>query len=506
MAGFLEKSQKTIKSMIKKPSIMAAAACLFLAFGVDGTTPKLAIPIMAGGLFFIICMTAIWVTRKKLDTGKIIFTIAFLGFLIKTVYIIYTGVETRQQDVYTFGEPEGHAGYIEYIYHNLRLPDFDPRNIWQYYHPPFHHILVVIWLKINTLFGIGWDRAKENIQVLTLFYSALYMIVSLKLFREIGFKKYGLIIAFAIVSFHPAFIILAGSVNNDILAILLMQCAIYYTIRWYKEPVAANMIKVALCIGFGMMTKLSVGIIAPAIAFVFLYHFFTDKEKRADFFRQFIAFAVICVPLALWWGFRNKILFDVPFMYVPSLGINSHQYIGNYSTFQRLLDFSLYQFKSVFVAWGDPYFEHNVFIGLLKSAVFGEQHLGNGKTFIELPAIILFYSNLVVVAISVVSMIWGFFKRLVSPDSIIKTFIILIYLTIVTSYIQFCFSFPHTCTQNIRYATPAIFIGAVFIGLFADRLSEMKKGVKTISLSLITAAVIVFAGATLTFYTALAFA
>lgn len=505
MASISDKSIKKLRAIATRPSLLVAIACLYFAFALDGTIYKMAIPVIVGGLTLISCLTVIWAAQRKLDSDKVIFIIAFLGFLIKAGYILYTGVESRQQDVYSFGKPEGHAGYIEYIYHRLKLPDFDPRTIWQYYHPPLHHIIVAIWLKINTFLGIGWERAKENIQVLTLFYSTLYMILSYKIFKEIGLKKIALIIAFAIISCHPTFIILSGSVNNDMLAILFMQGGIYFTIRWYKETSYQNIIKIALCIGFGMMTKLSVGIIAPAIAFVLFFRFLNEEEKRAGYFKQFLLFGLICFPLGLWWGIRNKVLFDVPFSYVPSLGINSHQYIGDYSIFQRLLDFSAYQFKSVFVAWGEPYFEHNVFIGLLKSSVFGEQHLGNGKIWIELPALILFYSHLLIVGIAVIAMCWGFMKKLASPDSVIKTFIIFIYITVMASYVQFCFSYPHTCTQNIRYATPAIFIGVIFIGLFTDRISQIQSRVKTILISFLIASVVIFTISTVTFYTFLSF-
>lgn len=448
-----------------------ALLCLTTAFVTGGTFDSTAVVFSAVGIAALTGCAVTWTIHKRLTTGRIYFLIVASGVLLRAIYILYTGVETRQHDVYTFGEPEGHAGYIEYLYSHLHLPDFDPREIWQYYHPPFHHILVVVWLKINTALGVSWFRAKENIQVLSLLYSSLALILSYKIFSELGLKKNGMIPALSILAFHPTFIIMAGSVNNDILSIVFLLGAVYYTMLWWKTPSLPAILKIALCVGFGMMTKLSVSMAAPAIALVFLVKLILEKKKFLSYVKQFLLFGLVCAPLGLWWGVRNYILFKMPFTYVPSLGDQSHQYIGNYSVMTRLFDFSLYQFKNVFVSWGDPYFDHNVFIGLFKTSTFGEQQLmfssSAGYGFAEA----LFYANLSLILLSVAAMVWVLFKKN-TLEKMMKAFLFTLYFTFLFSYIQFCFAFPHTCTQNIRYATPCILVGTLCIGLLTEHLSE----------------------------------
>jgi hypothetical protein len=267
-----------------------------------------------------------------------------------------------------------------------------------------------------------------------------------------------------IIALHPTFIILAGSINNDMLSILLLQASVFYAILWYRKPRTEAIIKLALAIGFGMMAKLSVGLIAPAVCFLFLYRFLTNLSARRKLAGQFAAFGAICMPVGLWWGIRNLIRFGVPITYVPALEETSHQYIGHYPVWVRLFDFSFYQLQSVYVAWGDPYFEHNIFIGLLKSSVFSEQTLSSVSSPFYRFAAVLFYINLIVVLLSLISMVYLLFRKFSAYHFPLKIFIGLIYLTFMAFYIQFCFAYPHTCTQNIRYITPAIWIGALAIG------------------------------------------
>jgi len=491
------------KSALDYRFLLVVAICLFLAFIRADISKQVAMPVMVTGLAVICGLVLLWTIQKRMSTGRILILIASAGFLLRIGYTLYTGVDERQHDVYSFYHKEGHAGYIVYLYHNYRLPDFDPRTIPQYYHPPLHHAIVAFWLKLNRLMGVGWEQPKENIQMLTLFYSMSYLLLSLKIFREIGLKEVGLVLAFSVIAFHPTFLILSGSINNDMLSILLMLGGCYYTIRWYKDPSVKNILKIALCIGFGMMAKLTVVLIAPAVALVLLSRFLSEKSHRWKFIQQYIMFAVLCIPLGLWWEVRNLILFQVPITYVQKLGPDSRQYIGDYTVYQRLFDWSAYQFKNLYVAWGTPYFEHNIFLTLLKTSVFGESDLGAGNPYMGTPSAFLFYSHAVLVGVSLFAMGWVIFKKTRDYERIYKVFFSVLLITFMASYIRFCFAFPHTCTQNIRYVTLAIFVGALSIGVLAGQISQLNKGWKTMAMTCIVAPVVLFVGSSATVFTLL---
>ena len=63
----------------------------------------------------------------------------------------------------------------------------------------------------------------------------------------------------------------------------------------------------------------------------------------------------------------------MPLNYVAEIGKDSGQYIGHIDAVKRMFDFSAYQFRQLYEAWGQPYQEFNMFVGLLKTGVFDEQ-------------------------------------------------------------------------------------------------------------------------------------
>lgn len=452
------------------------AAWILLAY--QNTSPVL-IAVLG---FSILTMAVCWLISKDASNEeKWILLILAAGFLLKLIYVIYTGVGTRQHDVHNFAkDTNGHAGYIKYLYTYGHLPDFDPREQFQFYHPPLHHILAAIWVKFNQILGEPIEQCWKNIQVLTLFYSSACMILMYRILKELDFKGPGLLLSLLVFSFHPYFIFLAGSVNNDTLAILFMMLAILYTIRWSKSPTFRNIVPLALAFGLGMSTKLSVAYLAPATALVFLWKWVRTKERLLP---QFAVFALICLPLGLWWYIRCYVLFDLPFGYVPALSVQSSQYLGaRYSLLDRLFDLSGEQFQNLYISYGHydlPYLEHNIFIALLKSSVFEEQTLSQYNVQILPASFLLFYSNLVLVGFSLYGMIRGLICRSGRFGSEIRLTLLVSYGVVFLAFISFCLSFPHVCTQSFRYMTPTLFVGIIGLGCVWETGGNWTKRIMT---------------------------
>ena len=411
--------------------------------------------------------------RGKLTVRNGILLIMAAGFLIRLCYIISDPITTIQHDVGSVGSGKGgHITYIEYLYNNKMLPDFDVRTKNQFYHPPLHHIFAAVWLQIQTWMNIKYEYAFENVQLLTLFYSTLCMILSYKIYRQLDLKGISLITATAVIAFCPTFYWLAGGINNDILSITFMLGAILNTIYWYKNQTIKNIINIALCIGLGMMTKLSAWMVAPAVAFIFIYAFFKnilDKDNRniKKYIIQYISFLAVCAPLGLFWSVRNYIRDGVPIGYVLQLSKTSKQYIGDIPVMQRLFDFSAYQFSDVgdqFTMYNGSYNEFNPLVALFKTAMFDE--MVTVKNFADIDGInkMLFWSAVVIGIIGFISMIFVSFRKVKEMSVPMKIFLWLLYSVIFVSYYIFCFKFPHVCTQNIRYTVPLIVIGAYFVG------------------------------------------
>lgn len=422
----------------------------------------------------------------KISDTVIIAVLIVLGIAIRFVYVLYTGVVDRQHDVGDFTSNIGHAGYIKYWYENgLKLPDFDVRNYWQYYHPPFHHMTMAVLLKLLTMLGVSFNKASEAIQILPMLYSSLTMIVSYKIFRMVKLKGNPLIAAMAIICFHPTFIIFGGSFNNDMLLMLFMMSAIMWGLRWYREPTFGNIIPLAFCIGLGMMTKLSGWMVAPAVAFVFLVILIRNIKKPLKYIGQYALFGVICVPLGVWWQVRNLILYHVPLTYVPDLGTNSVMYSGNMPLTERLFSLGNGQLDYIYgsiTLVGAPFNEYNPTLALFKTAMFDE--CANSINDTHFPQIhvtgpILFWISVVLFLICFGCFVVSMIRKSENINGVERVYFTLVFGVILVSYYMFCIAYPLSCSFNIRFCMPLIPLCAMGLAMVLQRSESSQKAIST---------------------------
>lgn len=439
---------------------------------------------MGGAVFPIMSLLALafftaylWFS-KKLTVQNAVLVLFAAGFILRLNYVLYTPLsETtriRQHDLWGFGGDKGHSAYIEHFYNNgFSLPDFDPTTKTQFYHPPLHHLLAAMWMRILTTFGMGYSRAIGSMQFLTLFYSSCCMIVCERIFDKL--RVYGAykLTALSVVVFHPTFIILSGSVNNDILSVLFTLLAVYTALRWYKEPTTKNIMYIALSIGLGMSTKLSVALVAIPIALLFLMKLIADKKRVYENFTQFCLFGLVCIPLGLWYSVRNAVRFKVPFTYVQKLSEDSDQYIGDKTFFERIFDFSYHPFENVFLnreATGADFYEYNPLVAICKTSLFGEYNFADTNEHITPFCRILLVINIVMILLSVAALVMFIIKRVKYTDNAEKIFPIFYQLLMFGYFIKFCFNFPHNCSMDYRYIVPTCVLGAFFIGAETEQL------------------------------------
>ena len=445
------------------------------------------------GLSLLLSIFLLLLYFKKLTPKRGVLLLFAAGFLLRLCYVLYTTVATRQHDVWFFSQGDfsvfsnqRHAEYVEYIATYLKLPVEDPTAVGlsQLYHPPFHHLIAGLWLRLNTAMGVEYTAACENIQLLTLFYSSAIMVITYKILRLLGCKGFSLFLPLSLVVFHPTFILMAGSVNNDLLSITLAFYAVYATLRWANQPTIRYIIPIALAVGFAMMSKLSGGMVAPAIALVFLWKWWESFGKKDGSFQklfyQFALFGILCIPLALWWQVRNGILFDMPLTYVPALSENSGQFVGDYTTAQRLWEVNTHDLNNVFVLWqhqGAPYNEYNCFLALLKSSMFGEFTLFDANSTLSphplgiVACKTMFYTNLALVACS----LWATLRVMTKKETRKTPQAWLLFLllgVLLVSYLRFCFGYPQTCTQNFRYAVPTLLAGCGLLGVWLNTINN----------------------------------
>lgn len=415
-------------------------------------------------------MAVVWIVLRCLKRLPETLNAALVwgtGACLRLSFILRMPHHRMQHDVWSFTGEEGHAGYIMYLFKNGHLPDFDVRTVWQYYHPPLHHILCAGWMHLMTALGLKDELLYESMQFMPFLWSCLALGIFAFILSEFGLKKDALALPLALMALHPQFIILSGSLNNDMLSVCLMLAALLFTIRWYKAPKLLNIIPLALAIGLGMMAKLSAWIAAPAAAIVFFVVLVRNIRRPLPYLGQYGLFLVLCCPLALWWEIRNAVRWGVPLTYIPMLSSKSRQYVGNHSVFDRLFNFSPYQFRFIydcFVDYGQKYNEFNPLVGLFKTAMFDEYVNTEHTPFVAGFGDALFWIQVLLALTALVLMILMLFRK--KGDTILKIGMFTTWAVTILSYYSFCLTFAHTCTQSARYATPAVYISLIFLGLW----------------------------------------
>ncbi len=382
---------------------------------------------------------------------RLVYLFMVIGVILRTMYAVYTPITTRQHDVESL-DSNGHLKYIYTLYSEGHLPS---TNEWQFYHPPLFHSLAVGWLKINDLFHVPLDRSLEGIQVLTVLFSSLMMLTIYKITQRLKIGDHAKVLINALVAVYPTFIILAGSINNDCLTIFLQFLILLYLLKWYEQDNLQNTIILGLITGLCVMTKLSGGIMAIPILYIFIKKFIdyykSDKKVLPKLIYKILLFGIISLPIGLWYQVRCYIMFGHNNIPVPG----DFLYIGNYSIYERFLSISFSSmFGSVFcVIPGD----YNIFAYIVKCSIFGEYSYGNANV-IHL-SMLLF--NFILIILSLFFTIKYIFNK--KHKSLIKTLLLVNWVVNLISYYVFNIKYPYLCTMDFRYIVPTVFTGVVFL-------------------------------------------
>ena len=455
-----------------KPILIVIAAMLFTAFCFDisvGTIKH------ASFVFLVIC-TAICVIAFKDKIGdKALFATMLSGMFLKLAYVIYTPVWCRQHDVIDFGAGEGHAAYMEYILSNKALPDFDPRSVWAFFQPPLHHMISAAWMWFNIKCGIVSDHMHKNVQILPLLYMCALMYITYLICRELKMRNGGTLVTMLVVSFHPVFVMMSGSINNDALSVTLSVLAIYIAIVWYMYPTTGKIILLALSIGLAMSAKLSAGLVAPPVAFIMIYKIvkdtdrFRDRAKLISYILELAVFAVIVFPLGLWWPVRNKILFDMPVNYIPEVG----EHVSKSGPVAAIFDVGTASPFLYMKSNGYAYDEYNLILATLKSSLFGEGDYEGISALLTVSGWVLLSLLVIVIAWSIAAIIGTLSSKKVGAEKGIGYFLLAGIVSFVGGYVSFALAGQNLSAMDFRYAAAAIPMASLFAGLWYD-LSESR--------------------------------
>ena len=477
------KNNSVIKSLI---AIFTTA--LFLAFVYDLGTESIR---THSFVFLVICTLILIVTFRSALPNTAIFYTVLAGFFLKLAYVIYTPVWCRQHDVVDFGAGEGHAAYMEYILSHKALPDFDPRTVWAFFQPPLHHMICAAWMWINIRLGIVEDHMHKNVQILPLMYMCILVFVVYLICKEINMHKSGTLVTMLIVSFHPIYILMSGSINNDALSVMLTVVAIYAAIRWYMYPTTGRIVFLAFAIGLAMSAKLSAVLVAPPIAVMMIFKIWHDsdklknKTKLISYLLELAAFAVIVFPLGLWWTVRNKLLFDMPGNYIPEVG----EQVSRSGIVPTILDIRTASPFLYMKSNGFAYDEYNLILATLKSALFGEGDFANISPLLTCIGWILLIGSAVIFILCITATVRICLPSANVCDNGIKVLLCGTVITFIIGYMAFALTGGNLSAMDFRYSAAAVSVLAIFCGMWHDILAPLaQKAILITSAGFATAA------------------
>lgn len=466
-----------ISELLKYPAIFFIVVICYMIWRICmDQVPELVVKlIMASGAAMCFIVSAMILKRSssrgEIDADTVVKLVIIAGIIMRIGYMLLTPCDLRGHDMKEFEiNSRGHAAYILNIVENGSLPG---SNRSQFYQQPFFYLLGggVSWI-VNRLLNCSdvfyiVDAAKT----ISCAASCMMLMLSEKMCDMLGLGKKGKLAAVTLTAFVPA-LFLACRVNCDALAGLFLTLAFMYTIRWRNYPSWKNTVILAFVYGCGVMTKISVAVMALFTLIVFIAKLVgvIRKKERSTcvcIMLKYLVFGMISLPLGLWYSVRNFIKFQQPLTYVPAPGETSSLFTGDHSLLGRFL------FPNIKTMFERPYIhlkrDYNMFEYSVKTACFGEFKY-------DIPSVISIllewagYVLAVCVLASVVKIIIREFtakKNGRKPEwSMLIT--IAVCGVFCASLLVFYYRFPYTCSMDFRYMLFLVAPGAVVLARYCE--------------------------------------
>ena len=385
--------------------------------------------------------------------------IASLGVIARFIAMNLANPRFFQHDVMS---ENGHLDYAAYIFRNWRLGN---HNLCEFSQPPINAFLQAVVMKILSPFirysKSFYTRLYEPTIILSFLYSCITILIVYKILQEFDFDKKIKNIIFAIFTLYPSIIIMSTQYSNDNISYMFFYLSLLLSIRWAKNKDLKTIILLALSIGIGMLTKISVGLIAFITGPMMLAILIRSDDKK-KIFMQLVIFALIVFPIGMSYSIRNLILFKQPIGSIYEVAINTKLNLRKYSytIFDRFLSIPLNKIFEKENGIYHNYFEYNVWIDLIKTSTFDEFHLGEGSN-IEMFCTILYVANIIFYVASFISIIITFVKVIKSVfvkkirhnNSLLNFRIIclMLFTLAIFAYLYFNIRYPYSCNSNYRY-------------------------------------------------------
>ena len=149
----------------KRPFVLVLTAFFWglggISFLMLEGAKKPALVLLNLGLPLVAVLGAYWLCRRMLTTRRAVLLLMAAGFLLRLAYVLTFSIYQKQHDAGSLESMDGHIGYIATLAFHGALPDIDVRTVYQFYHPPCHHIIAALWVRLQVLLGVGQNDTEE---------------------------------------------------------------------------------------------------------------------------------------------------------------------------------------------------------------------------------------------------------------------------------------------------------------------------------------------------------
>ncbi|MBP5654559.1 MAG: glycosyltransferase family 39 protein [Clostridiales bacterium] len=443
--------------------------------GMYGVPGNLFWVIFIGGVAMILSVLITLIVLRKITSRDVVLLIMILSFWTRLTVVLYTPITHMYQHDMAFFDDTFYGTHDTYILYTLKhwnLIDKDVRELAQFYQPPLHYFLSAFAIKINSWIFPSQADNYEVIKMIPLFCSTASGLLIYKIIRYFKISGPGVIFTMCLTMFLPEFLILSASVNNDSVSVFFAFLAFWFALLWYREPKMRYILFTAAAIGLSMMGKLSGGLIAVPVAFIFLAKLLYQLNPKARSMEegygrenikvpyligQFAAFAAVVFPLGLWFPLRNLIRYGVPIGYVNEFNISAVQDVSGYSAVQRIfLPAEGLSAQVPFVLFNEQDKDYQMFLALLKTSLFDEKMFQQNGFFMTCGSLMLTLFTIIAVAsvaclavFTVVDIRRGTYRYEACAMAVL-------FVAEISSYVSFCLKYKAVCSQNMRYVVPIV--------------------------------------------------
>ena len=215
-----------------------------------------------------------------------------LAVALRVTYLAKTPYTVREHDV------AAHIDYIHYMAEHWSVPPAD--DGWEFHQPPFYYAVAGLVWSAGTAAGWERDSILIGIQILSILFSVLFVIIAWWIGRMVfAQKRIGEWAAFLlVVAVFPALLLTSSRITNDSLAVAMGGLSIALLLQWHKSGNRRDWYLLAVALSFFLLTKITGLLLIPVALGLYAWR---ERLQWKKAMAPLAMFLLILAALTAWY-------------------------------------------------------------------------------------------------------------------------------------------------------------------------------------------------------------